>query len=519
MIREHIRSINAPFILDPLTRRCLTIAIFLIGFTSFRNLPLSRSLWLDETVTAWVISDTWGEAWTRAATFQAQSPLYFLLVKAWPWTDDFGLMTLSLLFGLLSGLGVYLTVRELLGNDAALWSILLLITGTDLLKISIQVRPYALGLVGASWSLIFLLRWLASRKCHLLIFHISSLLLAFYAHYLFGLVGIGSLAAMVLWGDRSAWRPYLIGVAGGSLFAAPGFYHLFWWSRKAGDSLFTPAPQLSEFFKLILPLEAVVFLSFSLVVAAIFAKKAPVIDCYRTLILSLILIFVGLCVLFLASSIAGGSLFIDRYLSWRISGVVLFGVLVVTLIQDQVGQRVFLSVYCLLALQQSVMRRWFIEDWKRVSTFIQETRDIPVFLYSGLRESEQLSGNAPEELRHFLSAPLLHYGVSQERIVVLPGFTKSESASQYSKGVADASRGKNASFFLVVNDQRLFLAGRGSILPKSALLDFFKEEGARCELGDLFGDDARELVKGYRCDWEGEKLLSATRRINARSGD
>ena len=73
--------------LDPVARLIVLIAIVILMAIYGVNLPLTQSLWLDETVSAWLASSDWRDCFRRAATYQAQSPLYFLLFKAAPWRE------------------------------------------------------------------------------------------------------------------------------------------------------------------------------------------------------------------------------------------------------------------------------------------------------------------------------------------------------------------------------------------------------------------------------------------------
>jgi hypothetical protein len=422
----------------------------------------------------------------------------------WPFSGDFGLICASLIFGALSGFGVYLTVKELLGRNAALFSILLLLTNIDFLKISIQVRPYSLGLVGAAWSPLLLLQWLRYKELRFLACHFLFALIAFYSHYLFSLIAIGFPIILYFWGNRTSWREYFIGASLTALCSLPGIYHLIWWSKKASDSLFLPTPDFASFIKLILPLDTVVFLLFSAIVAALFTEKSTTIRSWKTLSLALVWILGGSLILFLASCLFGCSLYIDRYLSWRLSGVVLFSTLVLSLFRDPRGQRVFIAAYCFFAFQQTIGRKWFLEDWSTVAALVRDGETIPVILYSGLHESEKLSDGESPELKHFLASPLIHYGVRLEQISVIPGFADSISATKYLQAVSAVSKKMARSFLLVINDQPIFLKGEGVINPKSGLISFFDKEGAQCELFPLDDNEFKLLVKVYRCDWRGE---------------
>lgn len=178
--------------------------------------------------------------------------------------------------------------------------------------------------------------------------------------------------------------------------------------------------------------------------------------------------------------------------------------LVLLLFRDQRSQRVFIAAYLFFAFQQTIGRKWFLEDWSTAAALARDSENIPVILYSGLRESEKLPDEESPELKEFLASPLIHYGVRLEQISVIPGFADSISATKYLQAVSAVSKKMAQSFLLVINDQPIFLKGEGVINPKSGLISFFDKEGAQCELFPLVDNEFKLLVKVYRCDWIGE---------------
>ena len=91
--------------------------------------PFTQSLWLDETVSWWVIKDSYGELWRRTLAFQGQSPFYFILLKAF--SDVFGsgewvLRLPALLFGGAALLLTFKVARRYMPLEGAWISVLFL---------------------------------------------------------------------------------------------------------------------------------------------------------------------------------------------------------------------------------------------------------------------------------------------------------------------------------------------------------------------------------------------------------
>lgn len=492
---------------DRLTRWIVFSGLLLIFCCLAIRTPLYSSLWLDETVTVWVASAEWPEAWRRAVTYQAQSPLYFMLFKAWPWREssEFFARLPSLFCGGVAAASICLIGRELFGKGSSVFTLLFALTAPELVKISVQARPYALGMVGVLWSVLFLLWWVRSEYSRYLGAHFAMALLAFYGHYLFGLIGLVYLCVVLLWGNLSLWVRYLRGVLIALPVALPGCYHLLMWRGKAQGALFTTLPSLRDFFLQLIPPTLLVYLVGALIVGAIFSRDTVRLPSRRLLTLSGVWTVAGCVVLYGVSWVSGVPLFVDRYLSWRFGGLVLGAMVLASVFRDVAAQRAFFITYVFLALQYSAAQKWRIEDWSSVAKQITAVEGVPVVLYSGLRESEQLSVDASAEFRDYLAAPLSVYGVAPSRISVMPGDPTTADARDYGESVIGRVREQGGRFFLVVNDQPIVLGERGLVRPGKRMREFLELRRLRCEGFDsadgLRGD---ELVKISLCESGGD---------------
>lgn len=487
---------------DGITLWILRVGVILIAACLALRTPIHSSLWLDETVTAWVASASWSAAWQRAVMYQAQSPLYFMLFKAWPWRESSELLARlpSLFCGGFAAFGICLLAREIFGKGSGLFALLFALTSSELVRVSIQARPYSLGMAGVVWSVLFLFWWIQTKRLQYLVAHFGAALLSFYSHYLFGLIGLVYPSVILLWGERSSWRRYVRCSLTALPCAFPGCYHLLMWRGKAHGALFTSLPTLGDLFAQMIPATFLVYLVGALIVAFAFTREAVRLPHRRVIVLSLVWVVGGCVVLFGVSRFSGVPLFVGRYLSWRFGGFVIGAMVLASLFRDKAGQRAFFVTYLFLAIQYSAEQKWKIEDWFSAARRVNELHGVPVILYSGLRESEQLAVNASLEFRDYLAAPLSVYGVDPKRIVVMPGDPTASGTSEYGESAIARLQATGEKFLLVVNDQPIVLGERGLVRPGERMRQFLESHEVSCDGFDSeVGLSGEELVKSFSC--------------------
>jgi uncharacterized membrane protein len=117
----------------------------------------SRSLWLDETYSAWFANLPLRELWTRAPLYETHPPLYYTLLKGWSLLagrSEAGLRSLSVLASVLTVVALPASARVARlgarGERIALLAGLLLAANPASIAFAQQARPYALqALAGA----------------------------------------------------------------------------------------------------------------------------------------------------------------------------------------------------------------------------------------------------------------------------------------------------------------------------------------------------------------------------------
>ena len=148
----------------------LLIGVVILVVRSILN--FGESLWLDETIAAWIAKDGFKDVFVRATGFQGQSPFYFLA----PWVvskvfgfHEWALRLPSLAFNLVTVAALFHLFRSLAGKDIAGYGagMFAVIAACDH---QLQgARPYALAICCFSLALMLLVRWAQSAKWGLMI--------------------------------------------------------------------------------------------------------------------------------------------------------------------------------------------------------------------------------------------------------------------------------------------------------------------------------------------------------------
>jgi 4-amino-4-deoxy-L-arabinose transferase-like glycosyltransferase len=202
-------------------------ALTALGFAvRFASLGL-QSYHHDEVITAVrVIPGSFGEMLHSVKASESNPPLYYVL--AWGWakafgTGEFGLRSLSALFGAATVPVGYLIARQLASRRAGLILAALLAVNPMLIWYSQEARSYALLVFFAALSMLFFARALNTGRGRDLAFWALASVLALCSHY-FAVFPVGLEAAWLLVALRARWRlvlPALGAVAAAGLALLP----------------------------------------------------------------------------------------------------------------------------------------------------------------------------------------------------------------------------------------------------------------------------------------------------------
>jgi mannosyltransferase len=203
----------------PSRATALTVLASLIALGAamrFASLGL-QSFHHDEVITvARVIPGSFTHMLEEVKVSESNPPLYYVL--AWAWakafgTGEFGIRSLSALFGLATIPIAYLIGAELSNRRAGLTAAALVAVNPMLIWYSQEARSYAVLVFFCAVSLLFFARSLRTRSGSDLSLWALSSALALCSHY-FAVFAVGIEAAWLLVALRARWRPVIAAIAG-----------------------------------------------------------------------------------------------------------------------------------------------------------------------------------------------------------------------------------------------------------------------------------------------------------------
>jgi hypothetical protein len=405
---------------DKSTEKSITIAAFLLPLVVILRYPLFRGLDADEPISAWVTQGSFATLLHRGFEFQAQFPLYFILL--WIWRALFGsaecaMRSLSIVFAAGTAICIFQIGKKYLEKPFQLLPLLILFSCDQFIIAAFSARPYSMALFFSTLSVLIFEKVLKDPSFkHLLLYGIS-LSLAWYTHYLFILIVSIHLA---IWrADRKTaqlkWRQFLGSAVFAALISLPSLYHIaIWRSKQSMLSALAPA-SLKAFLVGIFPLQITTYIFISFAITAIMSS----LSFKRGLMkkdLPLILWWVAAPILLLCLSLLlRAPLFTERYYLWQVPGIALALALLISLAVPEKSARNIIILYFLAALFLEVQRDWRIHDWRGAAAELsRHPSSEKVLVYTGLIEAEEPQWlNSPERIEYIL-APFSVYPVQQK---------------------------------------------------------------------------------------------------------
>jgi uncharacterized membrane protein len=145
------------------------VGFFALGTFLRAHDVTGHELWIDEYGTSWVIAaESWRDVWRRVLEIQGQSPLYYLVVRAF--VDVLGPGPLALrLPSLVSGIALLgfcyvVALRLFADRRVAMATVAAFALDERLIFYSRDARPYALALLCATGSFFFYAKLLCDER-------------------------------------------------------------------------------------------------------------------------------------------------------------------------------------------------------------------------------------------------------------------------------------------------------------------------------------------------------------------
>ncbi|MBX7143937.1 MAG: glycosyltransferase family 39 protein [Oligoflexia bacterium] len=413
----------------------LVLAVFL------RQGVLFRTLWIDESVTFWVIKDSLAEAWQRAFAFQGQSPLYFCLL--WFWKQLAGGSELALRIPSLAFLaGAFMVIASLaqrmFGFPAALVTTLTLLTSTRV-ELMLSARPYAFGFFFTFLSLQALINWCRLQSAGQALLFIFSSALMLYGHSLFVFFFIVHLLAYLhARGQGSTLSPLklLLAWIAALLCFAPGILQLMALSTQKEVLEFEELPAFSEileaYFSKSIFIAACV--TFVLGKSALNGARVKLSSVSRQTWLGLLIWYVlPPLIFYVLCYFSGTSIFKSRYYVWQVGALALAYAAFVSCLQPARFKQLAVLVLAGAILVNAFGHGIYDEGWKSATAkiyAIESEKPVALMVQPGLVESKSLEWLASADTREYLGAPLSYYAPNL-RFDLLPLSVETHAAAQY----------------------------------------------------------------------------------------
>jgi hypothetical protein len=404
---------------------------------------LPDSLWLDETLTFWVVKDGFADAVHRAVHLPAADLAYAALM--WLWTQLFGsseiaLRIPSLLAMLFACVALAKLGTSLSGDrETGLLSVIVFASTWNAFRESVDARPYALGLLALLCLVLCLLHWLERGRWRDALLCGALAALCPHLHPFFALpYPAFALYAALRWSGARASAAQAGGVALlaglGALLYAPAAAAL---AEQGRSFAFTATPRAGDLFAVFVWVPPVAGLLAGLCAAGVVASRGvggpreasegppapaasvPLLSREVGLLLAA-WVLVPLLLLFGVSTSTERSVFLGRYLIPAIPAVSLLYALALRRL-DPAPVRVVAAI--VIASAAFAMHERPQDDFRGAAQAVREFAAgdvfLPVLLASGMIEGQDEAWLRDPARADYLNAPASYYPLGG-RVVAIP---------------------------------------------------------------------------------------------------
>lgn len=438
---------------DKILRRLAVLGLVLAGICVIWSAGISSSLWLDETITAWIANAPLAIVTERVLAFQGQSPLYFWLVALIIKSIGFSELIIrlpSIIAGVISLVALYHLSRGWFSSQASYFALALMLSHVEFLRAIFSARPYIFSLLFLIVSIWYLNRLEERNRGEKLLFAGASFLIAFYFHYLIALsfLPVFALFLMVRLGHaRGLNLTSLALLLSGALLAIPGIAQMMALRQRIEIYSFAPPISFVPILKSIVPLESVIFAGITVVLLFIFlSKESRTIRKGQTplLMISVAIVLIPILTLVTLSVATGESFLLGRYAIGTTIGVALVGAWMID--RFVASHSRWWAVVIILLVITINPREWHHEDWR--SSLRNAELESPgdnkvIFLYSGLAESESFEWLMNQTNHEYLTTPVQLYATGQKVIPLPRSLAETKSELYIREIVAPVLNGKD----------------------------------------------------------------------------
>jgi hypothetical protein len=414
-------------------------------------IAIRAPLWLDETISFFQVKGKFSEIMARQGW--PAVPVYSFIL--WPWVRLVGASEIALRIpSILSMLGavylLYRAARQLFDRDVALIAAIVFCLHPVVISASIDVRPYAVGALAITGSILALVNlrnndsnWLAA------LFGLSAACILYF-QFLFIVILPAFVICFVTLkiGKRKIFLRQLavalIAFAIAFLPVIPGMQYLL---HTSGTHVFSEAPKLVELGQTFASKRMLLVLAAVVLVAAVTRRlDLKTVDGQRILFCAA-LALIPILLLYGVSARTSVHVFVFRYRLIGIPGIALCWGLMIT----RINSRALRLLFCVMLVLTMTYHYYTFRysrfhgsyTWKYALGFVDKnasTDNAPVILCSDLPESDYVSmpgGDAAKDSALF--APLAYYKL-RVPVVALPRKLNDEAIGIGTRFLQDAAQ-------------------------------------------------------------------------------
>jgi 4-amino-4-deoxy-L-arabinose transferase-like glycosyltransferase len=447
-------------------RRERSYLCLLFGVAVFRLWisPLRSSLWLDETITYWVIKEGLPNIFPRALLVM-DSPLYCAAVWVGIAIGGPSEFVMRLPSTIAMGFATFLLYRLgalLFDRSTGLLAALVFACLPGIAFAAADARPYAFAMLAFIAATLMLVRWLDTGHVRDAIGYILLAVLTVYLNYLFAT----TLAIHVVYAGqhlRANGRVRLGNMIVAALLIAFMLLPLIPYLSSLYEDRFVhswaPMPRVPDLLRTFAPALGVTLLGLMLAGLAIpELKLCPPAMSHATLVLLASWTTLPPLLLFAASRLTAGSVFVPRYFVSMMAGIALLTGWGIRAIEPAKARLIVATLFVFACLFQEGGVRYIWtshldEDWRgamEAANSISGRSEMPVLFQSGFVEADSSLWFADPRRRDALLAPLSIYPIAG-KIIPMP-FSFREFRN-YSEDIASTILERGDPFLFVGRDQ------------------------------------------------------------------
>jgi hypothetical protein len=477
-------------------------ALILAGSISIWFIPIRAPLWLDETVSIYLIQG--GFAGIMSRQVWPDAPTYSCLL--WLWTRAMGMGEIALrISSLLPMLGavylLYRAARELFSREVGLIAAIIFCLHPIIIFAAIDIRPYAFAALAINSSILALVHlrhnnsnWLAA------LFGLSAAcIVQFQLLFAVILPALAVCFVVLKIGDRKTlWRQVGVALVVFALAFVPVIPRLQYMVHTSGTHVFSPAPSLLELGSTLTLKGLAGILAMGVLVAAgtrrldlrSHLERWPILFCTSLALVPILLLYA----LSVGTAI---HVFVPRYRLVAIPGIALCWALVAGWI-DSRALRLLVCITIMAATAAihltSPLLRQHQYSWKYALELAEKNAsvdDAPVLICSDIPESDHMAMPVGPAIQASGIVPPLSYYKLSVPVAVLPRALNDEATQDGSRFLQQATQ----------HHQR-FLAM--AFAPSYDTLDWLTKKAAGThdvhEVGQLDGIRVLEFKPRYLAD-------------------